>query len=147
MEGLRAQRGMTVHEYDSRDAKERFQAAWGTVVGATREMGTFMRHWEAKHASPAGIRNLLPQALQGDFRMIWQDFSIVAEGRLTQGGDGYTGNQLIFLAWSNTSLDLIFSKWGYGETTRKGGHHFFHWQARTAGVDGTINVDDFLAAA
>jgi hypothetical protein len=146
VQALRATQGMTCHEYNSRDAKQEFQRAWGVFLGATREMGTVVRHWEPKSASPVGIRNQLPLALRADFAMIWADFNIIADRRLSQGGDGYTGNQMIFVAWSRTSLDLIFSKWGYGESTRKG-HHFFHWQARTQGVQGAVNVDDYLAAA
>lgn len=106
------------------------------------------RHWQAKSASPATISRQLPEALRGDFRLIWSDFSIIAHSRLLQGSEvgDYSGQQLIVLAHSRTSLDLVFSKWGYAEATRQK-HHFFHWQARAAGVQGAVNVDDYLAAA
>ena len=146
VDALKATAGMTVHEYDSPMAQQLFQRDWGSIIGATREMGLVRRHWESKSIAPAGIRTKLPQALQGDFRLIWDDFSVIGALRLSQGAEGYSGHQLILVAWSGTSFDLVFSKYGYADNTRRN-HHFFHWQARLQGVNGAIGVDDYLAAA
>lgn len=81
------------------------------------------------------ISRRLPEALRNGFWLIWSDFSIIAQSRLLQGSEvgDYSGQQLIVLADSRTSLDLVFSKWDYAEATRHK-HHFFPWQARAAGV-------------
>jgi hypothetical protein len=147
VQALQAAGGMSCHEYLGVGADMDFNADWSTKIGAKRELGLVVRHWKAKRPAPSTIQQELPAGLRGDFRMIWEDFSVIGKLRFADSDKGdYSGDQLIFLAYSRVSLDLIFSKWGYGDNCRRN-HHFFHWQARLVGVENAVNVDDYLAAA
>ncbi len=117
-------------------------------LGVQRVLGTFIRHWEVRHPVPERWSNAVPSGLRGDLELIWHDFNVVVHKR---SGEDYTGNSLIVFAPSRVGFDIIFSKYGYGETVGRGemvqtmqrNHKFYQWQSRLMGVEDLVNVDDF----
>jgi hypothetical protein len=101
--------------------------------------------------APAKLVNLIPGALRSDLALLWKDFITVSARRIgfssgagADNSDHYKGQSLIVIAIGPQSFDLITSKYGYAEHTRKN-HHFFQWQARTASFEGLVAVDDYTS--
>jgi len=70
-----------------------------------------------------------------DLPTIWADFFKIFVRR---SDDKDTTVQTLFVSYTNTNLDLIYSKWG---TTP--GHNFFHWAATAAAAPRRATIDDF----
>lgn len=74
-----------------------------------------------------------------DFKTIWTDFVKIFVRR---SSDSDKTEQLLFVSYTNTNFDLIYSKWG---TTP--GHKFFHWASTVDAVPKSRATIDTFADA
>jgi len=148
--------GIVVHEYCA--APLLIHAAlmreWDFGFSAVREGARGFRplgRWDIRPPPPK-LLQAVAGGLRGDLKLLWDDFILVGARRIGEStgagantewfGGNYRGDSLVVLAFGPASFDLIVSKYGYGDDLRHN-HHFFHWQARTQGFQGLVNVDDY----
>lgn len=147
--------GLHVHVYDGRigTVTHEFNAEWGVRFHTVRQYPIDRKqvlcYWGDIDEVSDKMLAVLNTKLQSDLRLIWSDFIVVGARRIgSSDGSGYmkddpySGSTVIVFAYGPNSFDLIVSKYGYAETQKKD-HKFYHWQARTKGVHGLVNVDDF----
>jgi hypothetical protein len=144
--------GVTVHEYCDTPfmINARFLTDWGVSLKAVRlppKRGQALGSWEIR----APTQKILDAAgsLRSDLRLLWDDFMLVTAQRIgfSSGAgadlaDRYNGKSLLVFAAGPDSLDIIVSKYGYGDNLKRN-HHFYQWQARVSGFTGLVNVDDY----
>jgi hypothetical protein len=157
VEALSRARGVKVYEYDETML---FEQAWDLylVAGRLPPKGFGTGKWVVEDPS-AKLVNATPSALRSDLRNLWLDFVTVLARRIGFSRSAFdserdqwnqikwAGHSLIVFAPGTSSLDLIVSKFGYGESRGdKLKHHFYHWQARSEGIQGAVSIDDYDGA-
>ena len=151
---LKATQGVRVYEYDDTPGmvNKKFEADWGISLEAYRVAPGSMQvlgTWVMKPPSARLLR--AAGSMNSDLKLVWYDFMLCAGRRIgASSGAGYdpdvlaryAGKSLVVFAVGSQSLDIILSKYGYGDAL-KHNHHFYHWQARAGNFDGMVNVDDY----
>jgi len=144
--------GVKVDEYLDRHPTTQFGHAWNVRFSIVRDFPTSRRQilgkWKVEPPS-AKLLQAIPGTLQGDLRLLWDDFVTVTARRIghsdgagSSTDDKYSGQSLMVFAPGPNSFDLIVSKYGYGQDLKRN-HHFFHWQSRAKGFSGVVSVDDY----
>ena len=147
VEAIRQQR--TVYEYLDHPYRVmgRLSTEWkiNFRVSRVRAYGKhLLGQWKVGHLTAPVALWKAAQPLHGDMALLWDDFALIVGRRIGNGTDlgGYSGESLVVFSFGNTGFDIVFSKYGYGETTRES-HHFFHWQSRLTGLEDVVDIDAF----
>lgn len=161
---LRKTPNVTVYEYCGpagnflRGIVRDFEVDWDVHLGVTRNIGPVLGYWATRSGVSKRLRDAVPPALQADLDLIWLDFNTILGRRIGHSdgaGAGTTESQerylktmesLIVFAPGKDRFDLIVSKYGYADHTKKN-HHFYHWQARSKLTGDQAHVDDLLLEA
>lgn len=161
---LRKAPNVTVYEYCGpagntfKGIVHDFEKQWEVHLGVSRRVGTVLGYWATRGGVSSRLRAAVPAALHADLDLIWLDFNTILGRRIgqsdgaghytTEAQEKYLMNQesLIVFAPGKDRFDLIVSKYGYADHTKKN-HHFYHWQARTRLTNDQAHVDDLLVDA
>lgn len=129
---LKGQQGVTYRQFDY--TPKQLRTEWWSKFG--QALPAFLAHPNFKGTSGLGewLGTNSP-----DLKTIWGDFFNIFVHR---SDDNDKTVQRLFVSYTSTNFDLIYSKWG---TTP--GHKFFHW-ASVADTTSTTRptIDDFADA-
>jgi len=134
IKALKAQRGATYRHFDLRPKELRNE--WSEKFD--QSLPVFNAN-ALTFKGTAGIADWLGAASPfiTDLKTIWRDFAKIFVRRSDDAGKT---KQVLFVCYTSTNFDLIYSKWG---TTPN--HKFFHWAATVDAVPkGRATIDDFL---